>query len=54
MFSAGNAKTDTQRVYARAGAMHAGFAQCAAFDQDAIDIGGVECAFKEAGEDQPW
>jgi hypothetical protein len=22
--------------------MHAGFAQCAAFDQDAIDIGGVE------------
>ena len=42
MFSAGNAKTDPQRVYARAGAMHAGFAQCAAFDQDAIDIGGVE------------
>jgi hypothetical protein len=22
--------------------MHAGFAQCAAFDQDVIDIGGVE------------
>jgi hypothetical protein len=47
MFSAGNARTDPQRVYARAGAMHAGFAQCAAFDQDAIDIGGVRKIAKE-------
>ena len=29
-----------RRVSRRVGAMHAGLAQCAAFDQDAIDIGG--------------